>query len=103
MLSTTILNDGDCLVVLELGQNLALAPGFLQRYTAVQGHFECLGRFEQAADGTWYAYVHGEYDSIADSDTITVATNVNRLDAITALWRNRQRALLDQQVPPQTP
>ena len=93
----TILDDGRFYIELNINYDPFDAPGFLQRRCAAgpttPGGHECLGSFQKRPDGTWSADVTASWNEETDSDCSVLASNVERLDAISALWRGRHTAL----------
>lgn len=92
----TILDDGQFYIELNVNYEPSVAPGFLQRrcsygVTTPSG-FECVGSFQKSLDGTWSADVSAPLNEDDDSDCLLIAKGVNRMEAIVALWRNRQVA-----------
>jgi len=92
-----ILDDGRFFIDLNCNYAASDAPGFLSLRCfagpTTPGGFECLGSFNKTTDGTtWEARVSAPYDSEIDSDSRTVITGVSRMEAISALWRERHTA-----------
>lgn len=83
---------------MELNSNYPLkdAPGMLLRRSArsdAQGGHECIGSFDKRLDGQWNADVTVPYDPERDAECHVLATGVDRLDAIVALWSGRRMAV----------
>ena len=58
------------------------------------GGFQCIGAFTKQPDGRWEARITKVYDHADDSDCTLVAKDVDRKDAIVALWKAKFDAFL---------
>ncbi len=91
-----ILDDGEFFIKLNCNYEAGDAPGFLNRRRShgvtTPGGYECVGGFDKARDGTWSADVNARYDPETESDCRRIVQGVSRMDAIAALWRERQYA-----------
>jgi len=96
--SGKLLDDGEFYVALNENQAPDIASGFLERRCFVSpsapNGFECIGSFAMLGDGTWEAKITKVYNPLDDSDCELVATGVQRLDAVIALWLSRREAYL---------
>ncbi len=92
-----VLDDGHYYIELNVNfQDEASAPGFLQRrcYVGVTtpGGYECIGNFERQPSGKWRASIDMVYDPRTGSDSKTLGSFGQRMDAIVALWGARRSA-----------
>ena len=95
---TILLDDGEFLIAEVERESPRFQSVFLERRCAIteatpRGR-ECIGTGFVGAGGTWSARVATAFDVRAGTDAQTVATGVDRLDAIVALWHARRRASL---------
>ena len=90
------LDDGQYFVELNSNYPLKDAPGMLLRRASggtTPGGHECIGSFDKRLDGQWNADVTVPYDPERDAECHVLAADVDRLDAIVALWTGRRMAV----------
>ncbi len=91
-----ILDDGAFFVDLNCEHAEPVAPGFLMvRVPTPPGApacYECLGGFQEAADGTWGAFVYVDANSATQASQVDLARGTSRIAAICDLWRQRHLA-----------
>ena len=93
-----LLDDQEFYIVLNETDPVDVAGGFLERRCFVSattpGGFECIGSFVLRADGRWDARIAKVHDPVDDCDCTVVASGVERMDSIVALWKSRHDAFL---------
>ena len=96
-IASILLDDGAFYVCLKPGYEDAWsAPGLLHKRCAIGERtpfgYDCVGAFRRAGDGQWVAVVNAEANDPIGRQDLIVASGMERMSAICALWKARHRA-----------
>jgi hypothetical protein len=92
----TLLDDMVYLVVLDDRRSPDIADGVLERRCLTSSSTPAgsagVGGFAMLRDGTWTAWISAPSATQSGADRRIVATGVERMEAVVALWRARHDA-----------